>query len=147
MAIVKFSNSSISFPITNFIVFPTLDCCSKREMVKNFWLNIWMTNSKCIVNQFLNLIFIKVNIKKHCSSSIELIFCITSSTNLLYLGIWCSKICDEEKVFQSLASGLKSNGFYIANLALFFMEKTNNFFYRSKVIVENNVGTHTFSSW
>jgi hypothetical protein len=50
-------------------------------------------------------------------------------------------------VFQSLASGLKSNGFYIANLALFFMEKTNNFFYRSKVIVENNVGTHTFSSW
>jgi hypothetical protein len=36
---------------------------------------------------------------------------------------------------------LKSNGFYTAKLALFFMVKTNNFFYMSKVIVENNVGT------
>jgi hypothetical protein len=46
-----------------------------------------------------------------------------------------------------LVSGLKSNGFYIANLALFFMVKTIKKNYKSKVIVENNVGTHTFSSW
>jgi hypothetical protein len=119
--IVKFSSFSISFPITSFIVFPTLDWYSKRELVKIFWLNIWMNGSKCMVNQFLTLVLIKVNIKKHHPSSTELITCTTSSTNLLYFGIWCSKFCEEEKVFQILVSGLKSNGFYIANLALFFM--------------------------
>ncbi len=61
----------------------------------------------------------------------------------MYLGLWCSRICDDERVFQSLVSGLRSNGFCIINLALFFIVKTNKNLCKSKAIDENNVGTHT----
>ncbi len=94
----------------------------KFYKMKNLWLNIQMTSSKCKVNMFHNLIFMKVNIKKHCSSSIEpIIFSITSSADLMYLRIFSTKICDDERVFHNLVNGFTSKGFCITNLELFFM--------------------------
>ncbi len=94
----------------------------KSYKVKNFWLSIQMTNSKCIVNMFHNLVFMKVNIKTHCSSSIEpIIFTITSSTNLMYLRSFSTRICDHERVLHNLVNGFTSKGFCITNLELFFM--------------------------
>ncbi len=125
----------------------------KFYMVKNFWLNIWMISSKCSINQFFNLIFIKVSAEKHCSSSIEPLTCtITSSGDLMYSWIFCSRIQDEKQVLHSLVSGFISNGFCIANLTLFFMVRTNKDLCKSKVVAKNNLGTHTllgltFLSW
>jgi hypothetical protein len=46
--------------------FPILSYYSKIKMfckMKNFCSNIWMTSSKCIVNWFHHLVFIKMNVK------------------------------------------------------------------------------------
>jgi hypothetical protein len=70
----------------------------KSYMVKNFWLNIWMISSKCSINQFFNLIFIKVSVKKNYSFSIEpFTWTIASLGDLMYSWIFCSKIQDEKR--------------------------------------------------
>ncbi len=76
----------------------------KSCKMKNFELNIQMTSSKCIINLFLSLVFMKVNVKKqHSSSSIDTITCTTTSlANLMYLRIFGTKIHDEERVLFSL---------------------------------------------
>jgi hypothetical protein len=35
----------------------------KFYKVKNFWLNMWMLSSTCIINQFCSLIFMNVSVK------------------------------------------------------------------------------------
>jgi hypothetical protein len=91
----------------------------------------------------MDIIFIKVNVEKHHSSSIEPINRTTNSTNLMHLGIFYLKTCDEERVFHSLVNGLISNGFCNANLTSLFMVNTNKNHCKSKVVVKNNLGTHT----
>ncbi len=53
--------------------------------VKNFWLNMQMRRSKYKIIELLNLAFIKVNVPKKCSFSIEPMTCtmLTKSTNLM----------------------------------------------------------------
>jgi hypothetical protein len=53
----------------------------KFYMVNFFGLNIQMTISKCSINRFFHLIFIKVSVEKQRSSSIEPI----------QLVIWCTQ--------------------------------------------------------
>ncbi len=85
-----------------------------------------------------------MSVKKHCSSSTKLITCIpTSSPNLIYSLIFCSKVRDEKRVHFSLIRGLISNGFCIANLALFFMIRTNKDLCKSNAMAKNSPKTHT----
>ncbi len=95
----------------------------------------------------MDVIFIKVNIEKHHSFSIEPINCTANSTNLMHLGIFYSRICDEERVFHNLVNPLISNGFCIINLTSFFMVSTNKNLCKSKVVVKNNLATDTFLGW
>jgi hypothetical protein len=95
-----------------------------------------------MVDQFLSLVFIKVSIGKHCSSFTKLITCTTSSTNLMYSRIFYSRICDKKRVLHNLVSRSSSNDFYINNLALFFMVRTDKNLYRSRAMAENSLGTH-----
>ncbi len=126
----------VLFSFQFWIVIPKGKFC----MVKTFWLNIKMTNSKGFVDWLFNLIFIKVNVKKNHSSFIELITCTTtSSTNLMYLKIFCSRIWDAKKVLQNLVSRLISNDFCIVNLTLFFTVRANKKLCKLKVVVANNL--------
>ncbi len=59
------------------------------------------------------------------------------------LRIFYSRICDEERAFHNLVNGLLSNNFCIVNLTSFFMVSTNKNLCKSKVVVKNNLGTHT----
>ncbi len=98
----------------------------------------------------------KVNIKRHCSFSIEpIIYTTTSLTNLLYSRIFFHKKMN--KHFHNLVHGFTSKDFWIAsnysiqnqgcaNLEFFFMVLKNKDPCRSKIMVENKLGTHNSSS-
>jgi hypothetical protein len=63
---------------------------------------------------FLSLIFIKVKVKEHHSSFKKTTNCtVANLINLMYLRIFYSKICDEEKVFHNLVRKLRSNVKYV----------------------------------
>ncbi len=87
--------------------FPILNYYSKIKMlckVKNFCSNIWMTSSKCIVNWFHCLIFIKMNVKHLLGS---FFYWINNwhkkKLNSLYTQV--SRIFDdEEKLFHIIVS-------------------------------------------
>ncbi len=61
----------------------------------------------------------------------------------MYSRIWYLRICHDERVFQRLVNGLRLDGFCIANLALFFIVRTNKDLCKSKIVAENIVGTDT----
>jgi hypothetical protein len=91
-----------------------LFCCSKGKVCKfeNFWLNMQMISSKCMVSQFHSLIFMQVNVQTQCSSSTKSIaYTILSSANLMYVKILFPKIWKEVKVFHNLVSGSHQNVF------------------------------------
>jgi hypothetical protein len=96
-----------------------------------------MTSSRCIINLFHSLVFMKVNVKKQHSSSIETITCTTSLANLM-----CLRIHDEEGVLFSLVREFTSKLFYIGNFELFFMVKINKNICRPKTIDKSSLETH-----
>jgi len=119
----------------------------KFYKVENFWLNMRMTSSKYMVNRFHDFVIMKVNVEKQCLSSTKPIICtIASSTNLIYFGILIFKIWEKVKVLQNLVIRFTSKGFYIANLTLFVMLYTKIDLWRSRVAVENKLGTQISSS-
>ncbi len=127
--------------IPHFIVFPILNRNTKGTISR---LNMWITSSECMVNLFLSLIFMKINVWKQQSFSIEPITCTTTSlANLVYSGILTSRIRKEVRVLHNLVTGLTLEGFCIANLTFFVMVKTNKDLWRSKVGVKNKPRTHT----
>jgi len=83
-----------------------------------------ITSSKCMVNLFLSLDFMKVSVEKQHSFAIEPII-YSKFSQLDVLHDFYFKNPKEVRVLHNLVTGLTSKGFYIANLTFFVMVKTN----------------------
>lgn len=115
-----------------------------KEVFKNIKLLSKLQMTKWVINLFLNLVFIKLNVLKCHSSSIKSTTCKTTIlTNIIYFRILCVIIWEDVNYFHNCVKGLQIQGSVIATLELFFINKTNKEHYRSRVVESNTNGIHT----